>query len=57
MAPHPALLHYFQISWEATETVGSFRLDRPGFVLCVSLTSYVTLGRNLSSLNLVVFYL
>lgn len=55
MDSHLALLHHFLIRWGATWTVGLvwlFRSNRPEFVLCVSLTSYVAKGRNLSSLNL-----
>lgn len=33
-------------------TCWAFWVDRPEFDLCVSLTSYVTKGKNLSSLNL-----
>lgn len=55
MDSHLALLHHLLIRWGATWTVGLvglFRSDRPEFVLRVSLTSYVTKGKNLSSLNL-----
>lgn len=56
--PHPALLHYFLITCEVTRTVGlvgPLGSDRPEFVLCESLTSCVTLDRNLSSLKLDFF--